>query len=216
MLIITISIITILASFIVSTIVYKQDKSLLKKAYTTNLIDYVLGPLLFFSAFGSIIILNNLNLPKFLTFSIASLIDGKSTSIGLSSLILNLDKTPLNLFFLLLTSIGMIFCLPAITHIEEFLFRYERLDLKSRIVKSFIFGAVHFSVGVPICSALVLSIVGFVFSIKYINSYQNAKKNSSKGIHHDIALLSSTSLHTKYNLTLFLMLVFYLSTSFLK
>jgi hypothetical protein len=43
-----------------------------------------------------------------------------------------------------------------------------------------------------------------------------AKKNKTKGIRHDTALLSSTSLHTKYNLTLFLIIIFYLSTSFLK
>ncbi len=216
MLIITLSIITILASFILAAVVYKHEPTLLKKVYTTNLIDYIFGPLLFLAAFGLILLLTNLNLPKFFTFSLASLLDGKSTSIGIASLMLNLDRTFLNLLLLLFISIGLIFCLPAITHIEEFLFRYENLNLKSRILKSFSFGALHFSVGVPVCAVLVLSIVGFIFSIKYVKSYERAKKNKTKGIYYDTALLSSTSLHTKYNLTMFLMLIFYLSTSYLK
>jgi hypothetical protein len=216
MLIITLSIITILASFAISIFVYKKEPTLLKKVYTTNLIDYVLGPVLFSVAFGLIILLNTLNLPKFLTFSVASLIDGKSSSIGIASLISNLDRTPSNLLLLLSISIGLIFCLPAMSFLEEFLFRYEKLDIRSRLLKSVSFGLIHFSVGVPVCAVLVLILVGFVFSIKYVKSYELAKKNKTKGIRHDTALLSSTSLHTKYNLTLFLIIIFYLSTSFLK
>lgn len=216
MLIITLSIITILAIFAISFFVYKKEPTLLKKVYTTNLIDYVFGPVLFLLAYGLIVLFNNLNLPKFLTFSVVSLIDDKSSSIGITSLISNLDRTPSSLALLLSISMGLIFCLPAMSYLEELLFRYENLDVKSRLLKSMSFGLIHFSVGVPVCAVLVLIVVGFVFSIKYVKSYGLARKNKTKGIHHDTALLSSTSLHAKYNLTLFLIVIFYLSTSFLK
>lgn len=214
--IITLSIITILASFALSVFVYKKEPTLLKKVYTTNLIDYVLGPVLLLSVFGIAFLLSKANLPSFLTFSLANLIDMKSTSIGLSSLIVNLDKTPSNLSLLLITSISLIFCLPALSYAEEFAFRYEISDLKTRLLKSFSFGMIHLFVGIPVFIALILSIVGFIFSLRYVKSYRNARKTSAKGIHHDIALLSSTSLHAKYNLSIIVGLIIYLSTSYLK
>jgi hypothetical protein len=81
---------------------------------------------------------------------------------------------------------------------EEETFRSLVFGTKKRIIASIKFGLVHMIVGVPLIVALVLALVGYIFSIFYVKSFNKAVMIDPYTA-DKVAILSSTSVHTKYN-----------------
>ena len=167
---------------------FKKDKSLLK-LYFSNYLDYLWGFLLSMSVLMSILFILYLEPPAWLKFSWISFIsDGQSQNLVTSPM--TSGFTPIVIIFWIL----MVLCFPYLAKMEEVVFRHDVIDIKARIKKSIIFGLVHMLMGIPLYIALVLSVVGFIFSIRYVRSWRLFGS--------EVALIHSTSLHMKYNFIL--------------
>lgn len=130
-----------------------------------------------------------------------------------SPLILGIDLRYVGIigFWLLLVVL-----LPSFALIEETLFRYEVHDWKTIIIRSFVFGFLHMIMGISIFIALILSIVGFFFHLRYKSTYNYyIKLGMNEMDSNDIALESTASYHVIYNfiivtlLTVIYMMTFY-------
>jgi hypothetical protein len=88
--------------------------------------------------------------------------------------------------------------LPYLAKGEEETFRSLVFGTKNRIVTSIKFGLVHMVVGVPLFVALILSIVGYIFSIFYVKAFYKAVKVNAETA-DKVAVNVSTSVHAKYN-----------------
>ena len=97
------------------------------------------------------------------------------------------------IFWLLLT-----LALPYLAKGEEKVFRSLVFSTKKRIITSIKFGLIHMVVGVPLFIALILAVVGYIFSIFYVKAFKKAAKVDPYTA-DEVALNVSTSVHAKYN-----------------
>ncbi len=200
-------IITIISTAIVASSLwisykdYKKDKSNLKNAYFKNPIDYLFASILVVSVFAVIGTLYVVGLPNFLTWSWLSLLgsgDAATDNSGSGNLFLQpllSGILPVIIGFWLVFSLAI----PYLAKSEELAFRSLNFTTKSRIIESIKFGFIHMIVGVPVIAAIVLSFVGYIFSIWYMKGYTKACKEGKAIEADDFGIARSTSLHAKYN-----------------
>ena len=106
--------------------------------------------------------------------------------------------------------------LPSFAKIEEKLFRHKVHSWKKVIIRSFVFGFVHMVMGISIFIALVLSVVGLFFHLRYKSTYTHYVNNGyDESQSEKLALVSASSYHAVYNfiivtlLTISYIVVFY-------
>jgi hypothetical protein len=175
---------------------FRKDSSVLKMAYVKNKIDYLWAFLLVMFVFVTVGVLASIGLPKFMTWSWISMLgSGADAPSG------NIMAAPFKSgsvlvitgFWFLLT-----LALPYLAKSEEETFRSLIFGTKKRIITSIKFGLVHMIVGVPLFIALILAIVGYIFSIFYVRAFNKAAKVDPYSA-NKVAILASTSVHAKYN-----------------
>ena len=98
----------------------------------------------------------------------------------------------------------LILLIPKASYWEEIRFRHNITEFKKSIISNIKFGMAHCLVGVPLWIGIILALIGFVYTFKYIHEY---KKTNNL----DSALEASTSLHGKYNTILVVLLIIALS-----
>src|ERR1700741_5209867 len=134
-------------------------------------------------------------IPEFLKFGIFSLLGKEGTNANVEAINQSSSISPV-------LTIGVfaffVLFLPKAAYFEERQFRHNIFEFKKSIITNIKFGLLHCIVGVPIWIGLLLSIIGFIFTIRYILEY---RKTGSK----ELALYASTSLHGKYNFILILL-----------
>lgn len=180
---------------------FKEDKSLIKEVYFKNFVDYLTSFLLMLFIFSIGGFLFYIGLPEFLKFSWINLISSDESSINLYMKPFESNFIPLIILYWII----FVLMLPYLAKSEEVTFRGEKITLKDRIKSSIFFGLIHMVVGVPLFAALILSILGFIFSIFYVHFYGKYKS-------HHYAIDRVTSIHTKYNffiITLLFIFVLY-------
>lgn len=170
---------------------FKSDRGLIKLVYFRNCLDYLWAFLLVLGVIISVSLINLVELPYILKFSWISFItSGESRGS-------NLATTPLSSGYVLIVLIFwvvMTLCLPYLAKIEEIMFRSNVLKRSDRIKKSIIFGLIHMVMGIPLYIALVICVIGYIYSYKYYKSYIKGGD--------ELGLEASTSLHAKYNFIL--------------
>jgi hypothetical protein len=166
--------------------------------YLTRPFDYVWSFALVVLILVTVIFSHGLNLPEFMTWSWFSLFSGNSDDVGnVMTKPLTSGSIPLILLFWIILSLS----LPYLAKMEEQIFRSNILTLKGRIIYSIYFGFAHMIMGVNITVSLALSLVGFIYSMFYVNAYSKEfKLNPNKADY--VATLVSSSIHTKYNFIL--------------
>ena len=175
---------------------FRKDSSVLKMAYVKNKIDYLWAFLLVMFVFITVGILASVGLPKFMTWSWISMLgDGADAPSG------NIMAAPFKSGSVLVIT-GFLFllslALPYLAKGEEQAFRSLVFGTKKRIITSIKFGLVHMIVGVPLFIALILAVVGYIFSIFYVKAFNKAAKVDPYSA-DKVAILASTSVHAKYN-----------------
>jgi hypothetical protein len=174
---------------------FRKDSSVLKMAYVKNKIDYLWAFLLVMFVFVTVGVLASVDLPKFMTWSWISMLGSDGAPSG------NIVAAPfksgsvliISCFWFLLT-----LALPYLAKGEEETFRSLIFGTKKRIITSIKFGLVHMIVGVPLFIALILAVVGYIFSIFYVRAFNKAAKADPYSA-NKVAILASTSVHAKYN-----------------
>jgi hypothetical protein len=174
---------------------FRKDSSVLKMAYVKNKIDYLWAFLLVMFVFVTVGVLASVDLPKFMTWSWISMLGSDGAPSG------NIVAAPfksgsvliISCFWFLLT-----LALPYLAKGEEETFRSLIFGTKKRIITSIKFGLVHMIVGVPLFIALILAVVGYIFSIFYVRAFNKAAKVDPYSA-NKVAILASTSVHAKYN-----------------
>lgn len=189
----------IIATLVVASALYnsykdfRKDSSVLKIAYLKNKIDYLWAFLIVTFVFTTVISLSFVEMPKFLTWSWLSLLDSsKSSGSNIVSAPFNSGSIFIISGFWLLISLA----LPYLAKAEEEAFRSEIFTTRKRITRNISFGLAHMVMGVPLFVALILSIVGYIFSIFYIRGYKRASQNEDAD---ELGIIASTSVHAKYN-----------------
>jgi hypothetical protein len=145
--------------------------------------------------FVTVGVLASVDLPKFMTWSWISMLGSDGAPSG------NIVAAPfksgsvliISCFWFLLT-----LALPYLAKGEEETFRSLIFGTKKRIITSIKFGLVHMIVGVPLFIALILAVVGYIFSIFYVRAFNKAAKADPYSA-NKVAILASTSVHAKYN-----------------
>jgi hypothetical protein len=175
---------------------FRKDSSVLKNAYVKNKIDYLWAFLLVMFVFVAIGVLASIGMPKFMTWSWISMLgDGANAPSG------NIMAAPFKSGSVLVIA-GFWFllslALPYLAKGEEEAFRSMVFGTKKRIITSIKFGLVHMIVGVPLFVALILAVVGYIFSIFYVKAFNKAAKVDPNSA-DKVAVLASTSVHAKYN-----------------
>lgn len=168
---------------------YKRNPSFLRKVYFTNLNDYIPAFFLVVMASSLIFVFKFINLPSFLSFSWLNLFGLEGMNILVSPFLMDSEtpqsKVPLtepNLFLAVIFRgvtillfivfyLIMIAISAFIARDEERIFRYYYLSKKERIKRSFLFGFAHMVVGVPVYVALILTLIGWIFSLSYYNAF---------------------------------------------
>ena len=176
---------------------FRKDSSVLKNAYVKNKIDYLWAFLLVMFVFVAIGVLASIGMPKFMTWSWISMLgDG-----GANAPSGNIMAAPFKSGSVLVIA-GFWFllslALPYLAKGEEEAFRSMIFGTKNRIITSIKFGLVHMIVGVPLFVALILAVVGYIFSIFYVKTFNKAAKVDPHSA-DKVAVLASTSVHAKYN-----------------
>lgn len=200
-----ISYLLVALSFYNSYTLYKRDPDLIRNVYFKNIKDYFWSFLLFISVISTVIFLIQIDMPSILKFSWLNLFGSEGTNLIASGISSNegFFNIPKVIYKIIPASIFLIlcFCLPYLAKTEEQIFRSRYFTIKDRIIQSIKFGFVHMIVGVPVFIALILSVMGYIYSIRYVNSYN---KNIKSGIDtynaDENAIEDVTSLHAKYNL----------------
>jgi hypothetical protein len=143
----------------------------------------------------TVITLASIGLPKFMTWSWISMLgsDGDPSGNIMAAPFKSGSVTIIGIFWLLLT-----LALPYLAKGEEETFRSLIFGTKKRIITSIKFGLVHMIVGVPLFIALILAVVGYIFSIFYVRAFNKAAKVDPYSA-NKVAILASTSVHAKYN-----------------
>jgi len=175
---------------------FRKDSSVLKMAYVKNKIDYLWAFLLVMFVFITVGILASVGLPKFMTWSWISMLgSGADAPSG------NIMAAPFKSgSVLVITGFWFLLslALPYLAKGEEQAFRSLVFGTKKRIITSIKFGLVHMIVGVPLFIALILAVVGYIFSIFYVKAFNKAAKVDPYSA-DKVAILASTSVHAKYN-----------------
>ena len=194
---------------------FKKHPSFIKHVYFTNLKDYISAFFLVLMAFTLLILCKLIQLPYFLTFSWLNLFGFEGTNLLVfpfladSSSVQTASKEASSLFlgflFILIFYVVLISISAFVARNEERVFRSYNLSTKERIKYSFLFGFYHMIVGVPVNVALILTLVGWILSVRYYNAFikKSIEEKPNEGwinwdAHH-YALERSTSLHAKYN-----------------
>ena len=195
----------IIAALVIGSAIYnsykdfRKDSSLLKMVYLTRPIDYFWSFLMVLGIMFSALVLKSIDLPKFMTWSWVSMLgsgpDAPSGNI-MSAPFKSGSVVFISIFWLVLS-----LALPYLAKCEEQVFRSLVFGVKNRIITSIKFGLFHMVVGVPLSVALILSVVGYIFSIFYVRTYNKAFKKDPDTA-DDVALNVSTSVHAKYNFLL--------------
>jgi hypothetical protein len=190
----------ILATLLIGSAIYqsyidfRKDSSLLKMVYLSRPFDYLWAFIMVIGVFIGIITIMSIDLPLFMNWSWTSLLSGGEHSGNIIAAPLKSKSISIIVSFWLLLSLA----LPYLAKSEEIMFRSSVFGIKKRIITSIKFGLVHMIVGVPLSIALLLSIVGYVFSIFYVKAFRKASESSVDNP-NDIAINVATSIHAKYN-----------------
>jgi hypothetical protein len=175
---------------------FRKDSSLLKMAYLTRPMDYLWAFLLVMFVFVTVGVLASIGLPKFMTWSWISMLgsgaDAPSGNIMAAPFKSGSVLVIIGFWFLLTLA------LPYLAKSEEETFRSLIFGTKKRIITSIKFGLVHMIVGVPLFIALILAVVGYIFSIFYVRAFKKAAKVDPYSA-DKVSILASTSVHAKYN-----------------
>jgi hypothetical protein len=175
---------------------FRKDSSVLKMAYLTRPMDYLWAFLLVMFVFVTVGVLASIGLPKFMTWSWISMLgsgaDAPSGNIMAAPFKSGSVLVIIGFWFLLTLA------LPYLAKSEEETFRSLIFGTKKRIITSIKFGLVHMIVGVPLFIALILAVVGYIFSIFYVRAFNKAAKVDPYSA-NKVAILASTSVHAKYN-----------------
>jgi len=176
---------------------FRKDSSLLKMAYFTRPLDYLWSFLMMLGVMTTVITLASVGLPKFMTWSWISMLGDGSADAPSGNILAAPFKSGsviiICIFWLLLT-----LALPYLAKGEEKVFRSLVFSTKKRIITSIKFGLIHMVVGVPLFIALILAVVGYIFSIFYVKAFKKAAKVDPYTA-DEVALNVSTSVHAKYN-----------------
>jgi len=176
---------------------FRKDSSLLKMAYFTRPLDYLWSFLMMLGVMTTVITLTSVGLPKFMTWSWISMLGDGSADAPSGNILAAPFKSGsviiICIFWLLLT-----LALPYLAKGEEKVFRSLVFSTKKRIITSIKFGLIHMVVGVPLFIALILAVVGYIFSIFYVKAFKKAAKVDPYTA-DEVALNVSTSVHAKYN-----------------
>lgn len=176
---------------------FRKDSSVLKNAYVKNKIDYLWAFLIVLGVITTIVTLASIGLPKFMTWSWVSMLGNGGANAPSGNIIaapFRSDSVLVIAVFWLLLSLA----LPYLAKSEEETFRRLVFGTKNRIITSIKFGLVHMIVGVPLFVALILAVVGYIFSIFYVKAYYKAAISDPYSADR-VAVLASTSIHAKYN-----------------
>lgn len=164
--------------------------------------------------------------PKALHWSIFSILDkdGANANIeimqgfGSAKAATSTASVIISRLFLLVIYTILFLIIPKAAFWEEKTFRYGTTSFnKKTIYRNIRFGLLHCLIGVQLWIGLLLALVGMVFAIRYIREYkkragftitssQYPYKEINTDYPNEIALLSTTSLHGKYNLILITLL----------
>jgi len=136
-------------------------------------------------------------IPKFLKWGLFSLLDKSGTNANLE--VIQQSSKVSSVLMIVIFAI-FILLIPKAALWEENAFRYGTTEFKKSIFSNVKFGLAHCLVGVPIWIGLILILIGFIYTLKYISAY---KKSNDL----DVALEASTSLHGKYNTILVILLM---------
>ena len=176
---------------------FRKDSSLLKMAYFTRPMDYLWSFLMVIGVMTTVITLTSVGLPKFMTWSWISMLGDGSADAPSGNILAAPFKSGsviiICIFWLLLT-----LALPYLAKGEEKVFRSLVFSTKKRIITSIKFGLIHMVVGVPLFIALILAVVGYIFSIFYVKAFNKAAKVDPYTA-DEVAINVSTSVHAKYN-----------------
>lgn len=175
---------------------FRKDSSVLKNAYVKNKIDYLWSFLLVMFVIVTVGVFASIGLPKFMTWSWISMLgSGADAPSG------NIIAAPFKSgSVLVITGFWFLLslALPYLAKGEEETFRSLVFGVKNRIITSIKFGLVHMIVGVPFFVALILAVVGYIFSIFYVKAFNKAAMSDPYSA-DKMAVLASTSVHAKYN-----------------
>jgi hypothetical protein len=176
---------------------FRKDSSLLKVSYFTRPMDYLWSFLMVIGVMTSVITLASIGLPKFMTWSWISMLGSEGADAPSGNIMAAPFKSGSVLIiggFWLILSLA----LPYLAKGEEETFRSLVFGTKKRIITSIKFGLVHMIVGVPLFIALILAVVGYIFSIFYVKTFYKAAAVDPYSA-DKVAILASTSVHAKYN-----------------
>lgn len=176
---------------------FRKDSSLLKVSYFTRPMDYLWSFLMVIGVITSVITLASIGLPKFMTWSWISMLGSEGADAPSGNIMAAPFKSGSVLIiggFWLILSLA----LPYLAKGEEETFRSLVFGTKKRIITSIKFGLVHMIVGVPLFIALILAVVGYIFSIFYVKTFYKAAAVDPYSA-DKVAILASTSVHAKYN-----------------
>ena len=174
---------------------FRKDSSVLKNAYVKNKIDYLWAFLLVMFVVVTVGVFASIGLPKFMTWSWVSMLGSADAPSG------NIIAAPFKSgSVLVITGFWFLLslALPYLAKGEEETFRSLVFGTKNRIITSIKFGLVHMIVGVPLFVALILAVVGYIFSIFYVKAFNKAAMSDPYSADR-VAVLASTSVHAKYN-----------------
>lgn len=184
--------IIIIGFFLLNVFSFYKDRnkynSTYRVVYFSRFKDWLFAILIVFIFIPSLVLIEP-SIPDFLKFGLFSLLEKKGTNANLE-IIEQSNKISPYLTFGMLMFFLLIF--PKAAYYEEKRFRHGILKVKDSIKNNIKFGLIHLIVGIPIWVALALSLIGFIFTFRYILEYRKTKS-------YELALDASTSLHGKYN-----------------
>ncbi len=219
---------------------FKKNPIFLKKVYFSDLKDYIPAFFMVLMVSSLLFLLKFIKLPSFFSFSWLNLFGVEGMNILVSPFLIDSEtaqqKVPvaehdllytnmiraITLLMFVILYLVLIAISGFIARDEERIFRYYYLSKKERIKRSFLFGFAHMIVGVPVYVALILTLIGWIFSVRYFNAFSKkiAEFEYDENFFyydnaHNHALNRSTSLHAKYNFVIFTICFICLASSFL-
>ena len=197
-------------SFFQAWKMFNVEPQLIQKVYFQNLKDWMFAILLVSSVISILFLISSFDIPEFLKFSWLKLIGANSTNLIIAP-VGTQTTSVISIVATIILYCCFVFFLPYLAKLEEMQFRYYVFSRKERIINSIKFGFLHMVVGVPVFAAIILSILGYIFSLKYMSTYKKYYQEFEFSEVNDLALDSSTSLHAKYNFIL-ITLIFLLIT----
>ena len=174
----------------------KKDNSAYRIVFLTRHIDWLLAFLLVIFVTTSFVLIEPF-VPEFLKFSLFSLLgkDGGNANAEIVT-----ESSKISPIITIIVFIILMLFLPKAAYWEEQQFRHNSITIQTSILTNIKFGLMHCLVGVPIWIGLLLCLVGFIYSLKYIFTFW-------KYVEDKLEVESSTSLHGKYNIILITILL---------